>query len=213
MIWVFLAVALAAGVEWPRLALLALGLAAPIPFMGLVALIWWQARPGLSMRAVRFSEAVSGELRAGASLRQAVDKAADAVDAREVARLSREGAPMTVVARAASAEFDDVGQELAALLARAGDIGAAPAALFDEIGGLALAQVEVAQEVSMASASARATGAVLVGAAVVGVGWALSSSGLEPLLRHPAQRASAIIGVLLVASGLAASIVILRRAR
>jgi hypothetical protein len=120
---------------------------------------------------------------------------------------------MAVVARAASTEFDGVGQELAALLARAGDIGVPPAALFDEIGGLALAQVEVAQEVSMASASARATGAVIVGAAVVGVGWALSSSGLEPLLRHPAQRASAIIGVLLVASGLALSIVILRRSR
>jgi hypothetical protein len=135
------------------------------------------------------------------------------VDAGEVARLAREGAPMAAVARAASAEFDDVGLELAALVARAGDIGVPPAALFDEIGGLALAQVEVTQEVSMASASARATGVVLVGAAVVGVGWALSSSGLEPLLKHPAQRASAIIGVLLVASGLALSILILRRAR
>jgi hypothetical protein len=213
MIWVFVAAGLAAGVEWRRLALLALGLTAPIPFMGLVALAWWQARPGLSMRAVRFCEAVSAELRAGASLRQAVERSAVAVDAGEVARLAREGAPMAVVARAASAEFDDVGQELAALVARAGDIGVPPAALFDEIGGLALAQVEVTQEVSMASASARATGVVLVGAAVVGVGWALSSSGLEPLLRHPAQRASAIIGVLLVASGLALSILILRRAR
>jgi hypothetical protein len=213
MIWVFVAAGLAGGVEWRRLALLVLGLVAPIPFMGLVALAWWQARPGSSMRAVRFSEAVSAELRAGASLRQAVERSAVAVDAGEVARLSREGAPMSVVAKGASAEFDDVGQELAALLARAGDIGVPPAALFDEIGGLALAQVEVAQEVSMASASARATGAVLVGAAVAGVGWALSSSGLEPLLRHPAQRASAIIGVLLVVSGLTLSIVILRRAR
>jgi hypothetical protein len=213
MIWVFVAAGLAAGVEWRRLALLALGLTAPIPFMGLVALAWWQARPGLSMRAVRFCEAVSAELRAGASLRQAVERSAVAVDAGEVARLAREGAPMAAVARAASAEFDDVGLELAALVARAGDIGVPPAALFDEIGGLALAQVEVTQEVSMASASARATGVVLVGAAVVGVGWALSSSGLEPLLKHPAQRASAIIGVLLVASGLALSILILRRAR
>jgi hypothetical protein len=213
MIWVFVAAGLAAGVEWRRLTLLALGLVAPIPFMGLVALAWWQARPGLSMRAVRFCEAVSAELRAGASLRQSVERSAVAVDAGEVARLSREGAPMSVVAKGASAEFDDVGQELGALLGRAGDIGVPPAGIFDEIGGLALAQVEVAQEVSMASASARATGAVLVGAAVVGVGWALSSSGLEPLLRHPAQRASAIIGVLLVASGLALSIVILRRAR
>lgn len=213
MTWAFVAAALAAGVDWRKLALLTLGLAAPVPFMGLVALAWWQARPGLSMRAVRFSEGVSAELRAGASLRHAVEKSAVSVNADEVARLSREGAPMTVVARAASTDFDDVGQELSALLTRAGDIGVPPAALFDEIGALALAQVEVAHEVSMASASARATGAVLVGAAVIGVGWALSSSGLEPLLRHPAQRAAAVVGLLLVASGLALSMVLLRRAR
>jgi hypothetical protein len=73
--------------------------------------------------------------------------------------------------------------------------------------------VEVAHEVSMASASARATGAVLLGAAVLGVGWTLAHSGLEPFLRQPAQRAAALTGAVLVLGGLAVSLVILRRAR
>jgi hypothetical protein len=120
---------------------------------------------------------------------------------------------MTEVARTASTDFDQVGPELAALLARADDIGVSPASLFDEIGGLALAQVEVAHEVSIASAPARATGAVLLLAAVFGVGWALTRGGVEPFLRHPAQRAAVILGAGLVVSGLALAILILRRAR
>jgi hypothetical protein len=213
MTWVIVAAALAAGVEWRRLAALALALVAPLPFLGLVALLWWRARPGLSTRAVRFCEAVSAELRSGASMRQAVEKSALSVDAPAVARLCREGAPMTEVARTASTDFDQVGPELAALLARADDIGVSPASLFDEIGGLALAQVEVAHEVSIASAPARATGAVLLLAAVFGVGWALTRGGVEPFLRHPAQRAAVILGAGLVVSGLALAILILRRAR
>jgi hypothetical protein len=213
MTWVFIAAGLAAGVDWRKLTLLALGIAAPAPFLGLVALAWWRARPAQSLRAVRFSDAVSAELRAGASLRQAVEKSALSVDAGDVARLCREGAPMPVIANAASTDFEEVGPELGALLARSGDIGVSPAALFDEIGGLALAQVEVAHEVSMASASARATAAVLVGAAVVGVGWALSRGALEPYLRQPAQRTAVVLGAALVASGLAVSILIVRRAR
>jgi hypothetical protein len=212
MTWVLIAAGVAAGVDWRRLSVLGLGLAAPVPFMCLVAFAWWRARPGLSMRAVHFSEAVSAELRAGASLRQAVERAALSVDAAEVSRLCSAGEPMHLVGKAASTDFEEVGPELSALLARAGDIGISPAALFDEIGGLALAQVEVAHEVSMASASARATGAVLVGAAVVGVGWALTSSGLEPFLRHPAQRTAVVIGAALVLFGLALSVLILRRA-
>lgn len=120
---------------------------------------------------------------------------------------------MSKVAKAASMEFDDVGPELEALLSRAGEIGVSPASLFDEVGALALAQVEVAHEVSIASAPARATGAVLLAATVIGVGWALTRGGLEPYLRQPAQRAAALIGAALVLLGLVLAIAILWRAR
>jgi len=165
------------------------------------------------LRAARFCEAVSSELRAGASLRGGLDKAAQSVEAWEVSRRCRAGAPMEEIGREARAEFTEIGPELGALLARADGVGVSPAALFDEIGALALAQVEVAHEVSIASASARATGAVLLFFPLFVVGWALTRGDLEPYLRHSAQRAAVLIGLALILGGLVSSILILRRAR
>lgn len=213
MTWALIAFGLAVGVDWQRLALLTLAVIAPVPLGGLIAVHWWRARPGLSLRATRFCEAVSGELRAGASLRASLEKAAQSVEASEVARRCRIGAPMDEIALAAKAEFSEVGPELGALLARADGLGVSPAALFDEIGGLALAEVEVAHEVSIAAAPARATGAVLLLAPILAIGWALTRGSLEAFVRHPAQRAAVLIGLALVVAGVALSIVILRRAR
>lgn len=213
MTWVLVASGLALGVDWRRLALLLMALLAPVPSACLIAVHWWRARPGLSLRAARFCEAVSSELRAGASLRGGLDKAAQSVEAWEMSRRCRAGAPMEEIAREARAEFTEIGPELGALLARADGVGVSPAALFDEIGALALAQVEVAHEVSIASASARATGAVLLFFPLFVVGWALTRGDLEPYLRHSAQRAAVLIGLALILGGLVSSILILRRAR
>jgi len=213
MTWSLIALGLAAGVEWRRIALLAVVVAAPLPMAGLAAIHWWRARPGLSMRATRFCEAVSGELRAGASVRASLETAAVSVEAMDVARSCRTGAAMNQVARAAAAEFGEIGPELGALLARADGLGVSPAALFDEIGALALAQVEVAHEVSIASAPARATGAILLLAPILAVGWVLTQGSLEGLLRQPAQRAAALTGLALVAAGITVSVLILRRTR
>jgi hypothetical protein len=213
MTWVLIALAVAAGLEWRRSAVLALVVAAPLPMAGLVAVHWWRSRPGLSMRPARFCEAVSGELRAGASLRASLETAAISVEAMEVARCCRIGAPMEQIARAARAEFADIGPELGALLARADGLGVSPAALFDEIGSLALAQVEVAHEVSIASAPARATGAVLLLGPLLAIGWAVSAGRFEGLLRESAQRAAALVGLGLVGAGITLSVLILRRAR
>ncbi len=213
MTWALIAVAAGAGVDWRRLSLLALAVVAPIPMALVVAVHWWRARPGLSMRATRFCEAVSGELRAGASLRASVEMAAASVEAAELVRCCRMGAPMDEVARVAQDEFSEIGPELGTLLARVDGLGVSPAALFDEIGALALAQVEVAHEVSVASAPARATGAVLLVAPILGLGWALTQGGLESLLHHPAQRAAALMGMALVAAGVTLSVLIVRRAR
>ena len=120
---------------------------------------------------------------------------------------------MNQVARAAAAEFGEIGPELGALLARADGLGVSPAALFDEIGALALAQVEVAHEVSIASAPARATGAILLMAPILAVGWVVTRGSLDALLRQPAQRAAVLIGLALVGAGIAMSVLILRRTR
>lgn len=120
---------------------------------------------------------------------------------------------MSEVARDARAEFVEIGPELGALLARVDGLGVSPAALFDEIGGLALAQVEVAHEVSVATAPARATGAVLLVLPLLAVGWALTRGDVATYLQQPAQRAAVLTGAGLVVAGLAASALILRRAR
>jgi hypothetical protein len=213
MTWMLIALALAAGIEWRRIALLAAVVSAPLPMAGLVAVHWCRSRPGLSMRPARFCEAVSSELRAGASLRASLETAAVSVEAMEVARCCRIGAPMDQIARAATAEFAEIGPELGALLARADGLGVSPAALFDEIGALALAQVEVAHEVSIASAPARATGAVLLLGPILFIGWAVSEGRFEGLLRQPAQRAAALVGLGLVGVGITLLVLILRRAR
>ncbi len=213
MTWSLIALAVGIGIEWRRLALLSMAVVAPLPMALLVAIHWWRARPGLSMRATRFCEAVSGELRAGASLRSSVETAAVSVEAAELARCCRMGAPMDQVARAAQDEFSEIGPELGTLLARVDGLGVSPAALFDEIGALALAQVEVAHEVSIASAPARATGAVLLVVPILALGWALTQGSLEGLLRHPAQRAAVVVGLALVVAGVTLSVLILRRAR
>ncbi|MGH8871584.1 MAG: hypothetical protein ACRDWS_06400 [Acidimicrobiia bacterium] len=213
MTWLAIAFGIALGADLRRLALLLFAVLAPLPAACLVAVHWWRARPGLSLRAARFCEAVSGELRAGASLRSGLEKAAFSVDATEVAQRCRAGASMEEIARAARAEFTEIGPELGALLARADGLGVSPAALFDEIGGLALAQIEVAHEVSIASAPARATGAVLLIAPLLAAGWVLSRGELEPFLRHSSQRAAALIGLGLVGAGLVVSTLILRRTR
>ena len=213
MTGMLIALAFAAGLEWRRIALITLAVVVPLPMAGLVAVHWWRSRPGLSMRPARFCEAVSGELRAGASLRASLEKAAVSVEATEVARCCRIGAPMDQIARAARAEFAEIGPELGALLARADGLGVSPAALFDEIGALALAQVEVAREVSIASAPARATGAVLLLGPFLAIGWAVSEGRFEGLLRQPAQRAAALVGLSLVGLGITLSVLILRRAR
>ena len=213
MTWALVASGLALGADWRRLALLVVALLLPVPSACVVAVLWWRARPGLSMRAARFCEAVSSELRAGASLRGGLEEGALSVEAWELARLCRAGASLGEIGREARVEFAEIGPELGALLARADGIGGSPAALFDEIGGLALAEVGVAHEVSIASAPARATGAVLLIVPLLAVGWAVIHRDLEPYLRHPAQRAAVLLGLALVAAGLVSSILILRRAR
>jgi len=124
--WIAIAAGLSAGVDWRRLGLVCLALTAPIPAGVIIGCYGWRQRPRLSMRAPRFCDAIVGELRSGASLRGALGLAAGSVDADEVARLCRLGASMTEISSAARIEFPDIGDELAAVLARAERAGGSP---------------------------------------------------------------------------------------
>lgn len=213
MIWVVLATGFALGADWRLIGGLAFALAFPSFCAVALAVYWWRQRSGISMRSATFCDAVAAELRAGASSRGAVETAARSVEAQVLVDLCRLGAPMPTIACSARSEFADIGDEIEALLARTDGIGVSPAAVFDELGNLALAQVEVAHEVATASAPAIATAAVLLVGPMVVLAITASRAGFEDLLAQPAQRAAALIGSGLVVTGVAVTMLMLRRVR
>jgi hypothetical protein len=165
------------------------------------------------MRAVWFCEAVSTELAAGSSLRSALERAAASVDAGEIALQCRQGAPLELIATMAQADFPEIGEELGALLARAGRIGVGPASLFDEMGDLALAQIQVGNEIATASAAGKAAAFILLALPITALVFTLSKGDLDPFFTQPAQRGAAVIGAILTIAGLVAALATLRTAR
>jgi hypothetical protein len=118
-----------------------------------------------------------------------------------------------VAARIAS-EFPDIGQEIRLTVAAAARTGSDAAALFDEIGVLALSQDEVGHEVRMATAPGRATALVLIGAPLFYLVTRLGEGGLSGYLASSEQRIAATIGIGLFSLGvIAASFVLWRSGR
>ena len=202
-----------AGLHKAHVLLIAGALLVPVPLACVIAVHVWRSRPRPSTRATIFCEAVSGELRSGASLRGALEYAAKSVDAMPLARLCREGAPLPHLAAAVRSEFDAIGPEAATVIEHASRLGGPAASLFDEIGALALARVEVTFEVRSAMAPARATAAVLLIAPMIALGFVVQSGRLGSYLATTTQRASALFGLGMVVVGFLAIAVVLRRSR
>ncbi len=201
------------GLDRVRVLVIISALAAPVPLGCLMVVHVWRSRSQPSTRSTVFCEAVSGELRAGSSFRFALERAADSVGSPGVASCCREGAPISEVADAVRREFEDVGVELATVISHGSRIGGPVAPLFDEMAALALARVEVLHEVASATAPARATSFVLLAAPALAVGWVLFSGRLGSYLATTSQRASALIGLALVALGTVIAATLLRRSR
>lgn len=207
---VALAAALVAGVDPRRVALLAATAYLPYVVAGLVILHLWKSRPEEDIRPSLFCEGVASELRAGASLGSALTNAATSVGS-QVRFL---GLTMTEVAAQVAEEFPTISDELRLSITNAGRTGADTAALFDEIGSLALAQSEIRREVRTATAPGRATALVLIAAPVLYIGSRLSSGSLDRLFASPHQRYAGVIGLGLFAVGLVAvSLVVWRAGR
>lgn len=204
---------LVAGIETRRLAALVFSITLPFPAALLLGIHWWRERTRASARSVLFCEAMSGELRSGASSRQAFHRSAESVDADVLAKLAVQGAPFSDLARTARNEFPDVGTELAAVIERVAWLGAPAADLFDEISILALAQVEVEQEIATATAPAKATAAVLLFVPIAAIVFALSRGDVGEYLGSGGQRISAVAGLLLIALGVSVAGLMMRRAR
>ena len=198
-----LAWALLMGVELRRIALLTGAVLAPWMVGLFLGWHWWRSRSGASIRSVLFCDAVAGELRSGAPLRMAVAGAAGSVDARPLEALCHSDAPIDAIATSLRAEFPDVGRELSGVVSRVSLLGSPSADVFDEISGLALAQVELAQEFASASAPARATAFVLLIAPLAALAAVGARGDVGNYLQSSAQRGAVVIGLAMVVAGLA----------
>jgi len=210
MIDVFLLTAgLASGLDVRRVALLAGAIHLPLVAGALIGVHWLRARPDSTHRPSMFCEGVASELRAGATLRDALAASASAVG------ISVEVSPTFLIDEVAALvadEFPSIGREIHLTVTASTRSGSDAAALFDEIGSLALAQDEVRREVRVATAPGRATALLLIGAPLFYVSSRLSEQGLGDLLASTEQRVTAMIGLGLFMVGLAGASFVLWRA-
>lgn len=188
---VALAIAAALGLSSIRMAVLATAIYQPIPLALAVGFLSWRERSGTDTRPAMFCETLSAELRAGGTLRQSVESAAEAVGLHEVAL----DTPMAQLASDIGQEFAEIGTELELTIKSASRAGNDAAVLFDEIGSFALAKAEIASEVRIATTPGIATALVLVGAPLVFVVLQAQSGVLAASLASPEQRVAALVGL------------------
>ena len=206
-----LAVGLVMGVDLRRLLLLAGTVYFPLVVGALVGLHWYRARPDETTKPALFCMGAASELRAGASLRDALTAAATSVGIDPIALRATSGAPMAEVAGHVSGEFPSIGEEIRLTVMAAARSGSDSAALFDEIGSLAIAQSEIRREVRVATAPGRATALLLVGAPIVYVTGRAGSGNFSELLGSAEQRFVTLIGLALFLGGVVVTGLILWR--
>ncbi len=206
-----LAIGFAMGVEPRRLLLLAGACHLPLVLGVLIGLHWFRSRPDDTSRPSLFCLGVASELRAGASLRDALTMAANSVGIDPTTAGSTSGSPIAEVAAQVADEFPAIGRELQLTVLAAARSGADSASLFDEIGSLAIAQSEIRREVSMATAPGRATVLLLVGAPILYLSTRLGSGGLSRLLESPEQRFASLVGLGLFLLGVLATVAVMWR--
>lgn len=202
-----LAAAIAAGMELRRVAMLAASVLAPIPSLLLVAYAIWRGRRPVESRAALLCAAAAAELRAGASLRRALEVSARSVGCVEAGRLAGAGAPLAEVADAIGMSLPDIRAEIELTLVAAQRSGARIADLLDEIGGMAIARDEVAREVRIATSPVKATLLVFAAAPLAYLAW---RGGISPAASSSAGVAS-LAGAVLFIAGLALATTMVRR--
>lgn len=204
-------VAYVAGADPRRLALLAGATYFPLVVAALIGLHWLRGRPDTSSRPAIFCAGVAAELRAGTALREALlTSAASAGISPSTAEQS--SGPIPELAAHIASQMPGIHRELELTVIAASRSGSDSAALFEEIGALAIAKSEMSREVTMATAPGRATALVLVGSPVLYLGWQLGNGGLGELLATPEQRIVAMLGLALFFIGAALAGVVLWRA-
>ena len=143
-----------------------------------------QARPD-PFREVAYLQAVSAELRAGRSLRQALVDAgtrAPEMDLIRVARLCQSGRPMDEVARAVSAALPETGRLAGAAVRIAAESGGRVSQAFATLAGIQADRIELRREIRASGSAARASVAVLTILPIGGLAAAAATGSLSELM-------------------------------
>lgn len=201
------------GVDFWRLALLVTVLYVPVLAIPIVLFAAHKGHSTVEDRAALFCETVSSELRSGRSLQGAVALASVAVGVSG----SPPGEPVVThwpaLVEGLEREFPGLGSELRAIIDVSSRSGGAAAAVFDEVGSVAIAQAEIAREVRTASASARATAWLFILAPAAYITHQMRSDALAGAFHLPQQRIAAAMGLVLVLAGLTGVGLLIWRAR
>ena len=209
---VALTAAFASGVEPRRLILLAGAIYLPAVVGLLVAFHWFRSRSGYETEPSLFCEGVSSELRAGATLRDALTTSAASLGSLPATIDDSPGSSIAAVAAQVADAFPSIARELELTIVAAARAGSDAAGLFDEIGSLAIAQSEIRREIKVATAPGKATALVLLGAPVVYLVSQSASGRLASHLASSQQRLVAMVGLGLFLLGLSAACLVLWRA-
>lgn len=202
---VAISAAVAAGLSWQRLAILGSIIVFPLAAAAAIVVVILKFRTRPEDVAPNFCDAVAAEVRAGASLLHAVGAAGASVGKPDVAAAADSGS-VAVVAKTLRREFPVIGDELAATVGAVSASGPQVGDLFDEIGSFALAISEVRSEVRVATAPARTTALVLVGAPVAFIVYRISTAGVDGLVTSGSQMLAGVIGLGLFLGGLALAV-------
>lgn len=202
-----------AGVGRVRLLLLGAVLFAPFALVPMVLVLLMYSRRSLDDRAPLFCDGVASELRSGATLRSALLASARSLDVAIRSTDPDDLAPVDAVAAAVVSELPALSPELESVVQASARSGGAVADLFDELSAITIAQNEIAREVRVASAPARATAWFFVLAPTAFIVVRATSGSFDGLLAVSGQRIAAVAGMALFGAGLVSVWLLMWRVR
>ena len=164
-----LAALIAVGGAWPLVLAAAMSLFLPWFAAAMLAmlLVKQRLRQDRTSRDVRFSRGVADELRAGASLRDAVAAAAEDIGEVRLARSCRIGRSYQEVAALLQHALPEIGEQGATAVHVAGLSGGRAAETFEALALVAADDQELEGEVRAATAQVRASAAVIAAVPVL----------------------------------------------
>lgn len=191
----------------PEVGAVVLALLVPEPAAAMVAagaVLSLRRRASEPSEEAVYLQAVALELRAGATVRSALESAAlrsRRLPLARVTRLAAAGAPMSEIASSLSAVLPQHGPMAAAAVRTAGLTGGRVASVFDTLAQIAAEDRELDRERRVATAQARISAWIVGGLPIALLGFGIVSGRLGSLLDTGVGAAVVGIGLAFIAAG------------